>query len=297
MYIVMNRSSRILLLLLAGMVLFASCRTGKKVKGGNEPIEDSTTVAAVDTVAAPAVPPPSFPKPIIGKDKQAMIANAMPYWERILQYSTFSGKAKMHYEDDGQKQDFIANFRMVKDSAIWVSVSALGGIVTVARALVRPDSIFVLNYLQKDAYVMSAAQAGELLPVQMDFSVLQNLIIGEALSRDGMVVDVADFGSAINLHVMDARTIQQINYSKADSALRTLQMIANTGNGSVAAYIQYGSYEEVKQRYFANKRAININNNGKLIYMDMSFSNVDFDEELSLPFRIPKSYTLNPPMR
>lgn len=293
----MNRSSRYLFILLAGLVLLSACRSGKKVKGGNEPVTDSAAITDTVAVATPDVPPPSFPKPIIGKEKQELIAKAMPYWDRTFPYNTFSGKAKMHYEGDGQKQDFIANFRVVKDSAIWVSVSALGGIVTVARALVRPDSIFVLSYLEKNAYVMSANQAGALLPVQMDFGVLQNLIIGEALSKEGMVVDAADFGSAINLHVMDARTIQQANYTKVDSALRTLQMIANTGNGSVAAYIQYGNYEEVKKRNFAHKRAININNNGKLLYMDMSFSNVDFNEELSLPFRIPKSYTLNPPMR
>lgn len=292
----MNKNSRYLFILIAVVAVFASCRSGKKIKGAPS-VQDTSEYVVIDTVVEEQQSEKPFIKPVIGEGKQAMIASAMPIWEKRMQYATFSGKAKMHYEGDGQKQDFVANFRIIKDSAMWVSVSALGGMVNVARALVRPDSIFLISYLQKTAYAMSANQAGSLLPVQMDYSILQNLIMGEVLSHDGMVVDVADFGSTINLHVMDARTIQQIKYSKVDSALRTLQMITNNGQGSVAAFLQYGTYEKVQARDFAMRRAININNNGALIYLDMNYSNIEFDEEMRLPFKIPSTYTLNPPSR
>ncbi len=283
------------------LLLFTACKQGKKKGKGDVKVIDTAAIA-VDTLAERRNTPQieaerDFPEPVIGKEKQKMIANVMPLWERKLQYSTFSGKAKMHYEDARQKQDFNANFRVLKDSAIWVSVTALGGMVSVARALVTPDSIYLINYLQKTAYAMSAAQAGQLLPVQMDFDILQNLIMGDVLSRSGMLVDAVDFGAVFNLHVMDARTIQQINYSKADSTLQTLQMITNNGQGSVAAFIRLGNYEVVNNKRFASGRAININNNGDLLYMSMDFSKAEFDEELSLPFRIPSSYQLNPPLR
>lgn len=227
------------------------------------------------------------------KEKQQLMSESLPLWNKSLSYTTFSGRAKMHYEGMGQKQDFTTNFRVYKDSVIWASVSALGGMVNVARAVITKDSIFVVSYLEKKAYVMAIEETDKLLPAAVDYGIMQNFIIGEALSKSGNLVDVLEFGNLLNLQVMSNDIIQQVYFNKADSTMNSLQMIANKGRGSLAGMIQYGAYEKVDSRKFAKDRVINLNSDGMRYYMTMNFNKVSFDEELSFPFSIPSSYRVN----
>src|SRR3569833_85910 len=100
----------------------------------------------------------------------------------------------MHYASGDQKQEFVSHIRIRKDSVIWINVSAVGGMIQVARVFISPDSIFLVNYLLKEAHVLPIKDVSKLLPVSVDFKTLQNLIIGNALRNGGNATDVSDFG-------------------------------------------------------------------------------------------------------
>jgi hypothetical protein len=85
----------------------------------------------------------------------------------------------------GETQGFKATLRMRKDSAIWVSISpALG--IEVFRILITPDSLSMISkipdnkfYYQGGFEVLSA-----MLGTEIDFDMLQNLLVGNALGLD-----------------------------------------------------------------------------------------------------------------
>src|SRR3569832_1185450 len=64
-----------------------------------------------------------------------------------LSYNTFSGKAKTRLEINGSGYDVTLIIRIQKGKKIWVSVTAIAGI-EVARALITPDSLLVINKFQ-----------------------------------------------------------------------------------------------------------------------------------------------------
>lgn len=223
------------------------------------------------------------------EDREKVSERLQHIWNRSLNYNYFSGKAKMHYEGNGMKQDFTANFRIKKDEVVWVSIVALG-MVNVARAYITPDSIKAVYYLNKEVYQMRTEDAKKLLSVDLDFNTLQNLIIGNALDNSGKPINMADFGGALNLMVVGDQVSQQVTYNKTDTTLRTVQMVSNRGTVPFTGMIQYGSYELVDNKKFATKREININSDNKLHYLNMSFNNAEFGEEVSFPFSIPSNY-------
>ena len=85
-------------------------------------------------------------------------------------------KAKVSYRDEYTKQSFTAYVRMEKDKAIWMSFKKFG--FEAARALITPDSIFVLNRLNNEylAKPFSYAQREFRLPVGYDG--LQAMLLG-----------------------------------------------------------------------------------------------------------------------
>jgi len=283
----MNKYWIIGMLTLALMVNVSACKTFRigsfKKKGKKEVLKkvlsDTTTKPVVHT-------------PVITPEKQHLIEALSSLWAREANYRTFSGKAKMHYEGPAMKQEFTAHFRIKKDSIMWVNITALEGIVQVARVYITPDTIKMINYLNREATIMPMSQAVKLLPVPVDFSILENFVIGNALVRSGHITDADDLGNAWTIHVEDNNYLQQITYNKPDSTMRSGQMHTRNMNGP-QGISQYDNYSNVDGRKFSEDRTVHIQNNGQEYMLDMSFNKADFDIEQDYPFSIPGNYTIN----
>lgn len=285
--------SKIVAVAAAGLVIamgMSSCKMlkfGRKAKRRNVEVINTPPVAVLpDSTAAT-----DSAAMATNAEKSRLLTDLAPLWSTSIDYTTFSGKAKMTYEGKGQSNDFTANFRMRKDSVVWVSITAVGGIVNVAKALITPDSIKAVNYLQKEVYLMKFSDAGKLLPAAIDFATLQHFIIGNALMQNGQAVDATDFGGTWTVQMTADSFIQQLAFNKADSTMRTSQLRSVRESGP-AIIINYGNYSTPAGRRFADSRAINILNNNEQSYLDMNFSNVTFDQQLEYPFSVPSKYTV-----
>jgi len=85
----------------------------------------------------------------------------------------------------GETQGFKATLRMRKDSAIWVSISpALG--IEVFRILLTPDSLSLISKIPDNKYFYQGKfiVLSEILGTDIDFDMLQNLLLGNALGLD-----------------------------------------------------------------------------------------------------------------
>lgn len=277
-----------LFLLVVLVVLAAympSCRTGKKATHKKRETDTSIVSRPLDTSAIAVKPNKITP------EKQQLIDSLMPVWDNEIDFKTFAGKARMHYEAGDQKQDFTANIRVQKDKVIWVSATALGGIVQVARIYITPDSFKLVNYLEKSVTMMTLRQAESLLPTPMDYAILQNIIIGNVLNKTNQVTDAISFPGAWSMQAESPDYVQQVTYNKADSTIRSEQFRDKKAGGP-QAMIQYGNYVMADGRLFAFSRAINLSNAGVQYFLDMNYTNMDFDRVLEFPFSIPKNYLL-----
>jgi hypothetical protein len=282
----MSKNLLTVMMMFTALCYLSSCRIFKK--GSRKKVKADTTavINIPDTTVFVATP---LPTPAINPEKQQLIATLMPLWDKQIDFKTFTGKAKMHYEGKGEKHEFTAIIRMKKDQGIWVSVTALGGIVQVARVLVTPDSFKLINYLNKEYMVMSVSEAGRVLPAAVDFQVLQNLIIGNVLKHSGIPSDATEFGGSQMLEMQEADYIQQVTYNKADNTMRSLQ-VKSVAPGGFEGLIQYGGYGQVEGRTFPANRSVRIVNEGEQHLVDMDYNNASFDKDIDLPFSIPKGY-------
>ncbi len=295
----MNRTVLIWIPLL--LLVFASCKPGKKLARKNKAGTDSTIV---DTVAN--VPEPKIELFDVGEhvielpvDTAALVPEdriAGPTLEPLLNntvtFNTFKGKAKMTYIGGEMNQDFTANIRMARDSIIWIHITAGMGLVNVARILITPDSFSLVNYLDKSGMKLHISEANQMLPAQVDFKTLQSFIIGEVLQTPYQrVAGTSDMGDCWVVDIQGLNTNQVVNYSKTDSTIHSLQVLSV--NGGFAGVIQFDNYTIVSSRKFALNRDININSNNELHHVEMIFNNAGFDETFDFPFTIPDSYSLN----
>src|ERR1700752_3762669 len=126
---------RILLLLAIAALIIFSCRPTRKIQ---------TAIAKKDSVQVDD----SLKKST--EDSLAVIREGLENIKKnTIKYTTFSAKLNVDYRGtDGKNNNINANLRMYKDSAIWISITAILGIEGL-RAFITNDSVKILNKQDK----------------------------------------------------------------------------------------------------------------------------------------------------
>jgi Domain of unknown function (DUF4292) len=207
--------------------------------------------------------------------------------ESQVNFNTFSGKARTKLDIGGNSNDVTLNIRISKGQKIWVSVTAIAGI-EVARALITPDSILIINKLQGLYIRKPFDYVYRYTSRQIDYKALEAILVGNAMPQ------------LLNDHT----------YFQADSA-----GVALFGNLQELTYrLQVGHDMKVYQAYLLNKtegQYLQVTNSAfipsgnrtlpsqinmssvvgeKKIQVNLHYIKADFDLPLEYPFNIPSSY-------
>lgn len=95
----------------------------------------------------------------------------------------YSARAEVEVVGDDGSRSFKANLRVVNDSAAWISVvPALG--IEVARALLTPDSIKVLDKLNDRYFLGDIPAAKKKFGIQPSLDLFQQALLGRAVGLE-----------------------------------------------------------------------------------------------------------------
>ena len=264
-----------ILILIAGLAMLSSCRSTKKIQTVIAK-KDSVAIAALNSSADSLV----FMRNLYGKINATHI-----------NFNTFSAKVKVDFEgSDGKKNDFNAFVRIKKDSLLWVSINAALGIEAF-RVLITPDSVKVLNKLDKVIQLRSVSYLREVTRIPLTFKDLQKLIIGNPLYLDSNIISYKQEGQSVTLisvgelfkHLL---TVSSADYKPEHSKLDDVDNIR-----ARTADIRYSKYENKNGINFSTLRKVTVSEKTKLD-LELDFKQFDFNEELNFPFNIPRNYKL-----
>jgi hypothetical protein len=269
---------RLLLVLIAASLLMASCRSTRKIQ---------TAIAKKDSIPV-AITVPDQPR----EDSVAVIKDIMGKLNAgRIGFNTFSAKINVDYTGaDGKKYDVNAILRMQKDSAIWISITAIFGIEGL-RAYITEDSVKILNKQDKIYTARSVAYLQEVTQLPLDLHSLQDILIGNPVFVDSTIISYSRAGNTIsllsigewfkNLLTLDAEG--RVENSKLDDVDLSRSRTCN---------LSYAEYENKKGFPFSTKRRITVAEKSNLD-IKLDFKQYEFNETLSFPFSIPKNYKRN----
>ncbi|WP_421764228.1 DUF4292 domain-containing protein [Ekhidna sp.] len=93
------------------------------------------------------------------------------------QFKFFTAKAKFKFDDGEKDISATANFRIKKDSIIWLSITPGFGI-EVARVLMDTENVFVLDKLNKQYYEYTFDELSKEYDFDFNFKMIQSVILG-----------------------------------------------------------------------------------------------------------------------
>lgn len=211
--------------------------------------------------------------------------------KNYIDFNTFSAKVKVDFEgNDGKKSDFNAFIRLHKDSALWISINAALGIEAF-RVFITPDSVKVLNKLDKVAQLRSVEYLQEVTRIPLTFSDLQNVIIGNPIYLDSNIVSYKKEEASVSL--MSAGHLFKHLLTLSNDEYRPQFSKLDDADASRArtCLITYGDYENKNGIIFSTYRKITVSEKSKLDVV-LQFKQFDFNVPLNFPFSIPRNYKL-----
>lgn len=262
------------ILIITGLVIMESCRSTKKIQ---------TVIAKKDSSAVVITSNSHIDSLVYMRDLYNKVQR------NHIDFNTFSAKIKVNFEgSDGKKSDFNAFVRLKKDSLLWVSINAALGIEAF-RVLITPDSVKVLNKLDRIVQLRSVTYLREVTKIPLTFKDLQNLIIGNPLYLDSNIISYHQDVQTISLitvgqlfkHLL---TVNNTDYRLDHSKLDDVDELRNR-----TADIRYSKYENKNSLRFSTLRKITVSEKTKLD-LELDFKQFDFNEDLYFPFSIPKNY-------
>lgn len=203
-----------------------------------------------------------------------------------LDYDWFTAKLNGKVEMNGADTPIAANLRIRKDSVIWISVSALLGI-EVARIQITPDSLKLMNRINKTYWVADFAEADQLLGVSVNYKQLESALVGQISLGNQKLKSIISEGKYL-----------LFNKSKKENPQSKLwidnRFLVNTfllkDEIEQSFTIRYLDYEKHAQRWVPRKVNLVLANTEKQTEANFTYSKVGINIPKKVKFNIPDSY-------
>ncbi len=210
-----------------------------------------------------------------------------------LDFRTFSGRAKSRVEFGKDKQDFTLHVRVDRDKAVWMSMTATLVNYEVARVLITPDSIKIMNRLQSEYLVKPFDYIHKYTGKGLDFSMLQDILlanVNKKLLRTDLITVANTTDETQLVGVNDGLSFQySLNESKRPKVFR-LNTVGSKDN--LEAF--YSSFAAMTGYSFPQNQNLNLGADYISINAILNYNKVEFNEPVEMPFTVPAKYnTIN----
>ncbi len=203
-------------------------------------------------------------------------------------YHTFIGRTKANMSVNQEQYDATIHVRIIKDEAIWVSVTALLG-MEVARMKITQDSMLLLNRLQRSYLQKPFSYLTGYMGENIRFGDLQDLFTGNMparlLDRSSESV-LMQKGEGYSLAVKDDRSETE---AVVDKAFRTHRLFFNQ-NDDRHFHVGYTAYESFAGQRFPRDIDVTAKAGNLDMAVTMRYERIRYDESVEMPFSVPDSY-------
>lgn len=243
--------------------------------------------------------------------------------KNYLTYNTLSYRFNGEFSDSGKTTSFNGTIRIKKDSLIWVSLSVVLGI-ELARIQITKDSVYFMNKIKDEYFIREIDYISNSFQVDVNYEILQSIITNQIFlyaeedetineRRVEEVDDEPDPGVYRKTFIADTDSNQyvlktyrkrklkkHIKKNKPEIILQTFHVIPeiykisnvniNELNDKRELDISYSEFSPVDSVMIPYNLVINIKDKQKFVSLNLKYSKINLNTDISFPFTIPEKY-------
>lgn len=207
-----------------------------------------------------------------------------------LKFNTLSLKAKATLDIGGDANDVTMNFKMKDKETIWVSITALGGMAEVARALITPDSIKIMNRMKSEYLKKPFSYVYNFTNKQVNFNTLQAILTGNAMGE--FLTQQSDLKQESGVWVVSGSKAELDYKLLFNTLFKVAETNLNDAKNGQALKVTYADYQKLNESLFPSSLQIKTLSKAKKINIDLQFVKIDGNVPVDFPFNVPKRFTV-----
>ena len=217
---------------------------------------------------------------------------------------TVSGKADVRYKDKQHAVNLTVTFKVIRDSAIWMSFSPLLGI-EVSRVLLSCDSVKWMDRINSIYYSGGFDKLSEIAGIRIDYFLLENILLSsldEGFRLEAFLAE--EENEFVHLHNYTRKSFRQHKRNPSDSTELVLmdlwldkrfgriskQRVKETFRNKFFVDVEYIQYQQFQNILFPGQLSIWVGGENEM-RVSVKIEKFEINESVSLPFRIPEKYT------
>lgn len=259
------------------VLLTAACANVKKV----QVIQDALAVKVLPDAAALAEKA-RLDSLLMVKGIVTNIANTK------IGFSSMNAKFKIDYETSKNKDSYIANLSIQKDSCMYITIRGAMGVIGL-KAFINKDSIVLIFPLSKKTERHPLSYLQEVIKIPLSYRTIEDLVVGNPIFMDSIdLISYKVMNERLQVSLMGKLFKNLMILSEDNSKLVELKLDDVDMTKHRTCDINYSEHTLVKNIQFPLNRTISINAQTKLD-IGMEFKEFNFDEPLKYTFTIPKT--------
>lgn len=206
----------------------------------------------------------------------------------VANVKNFQTQAKLVTEVNGSPLNATATLVWVRDEAVWIAIRKFG--LEAVRALITPDSIKVLNRLEKTYSVRSVAALSKEYNLPGGFDLIQRTLLGQAWLVPDMQLQ-ADIKDEKHRLYGKLREVTADYQMAEGSFLLHKEMFGQLSEGRTMA-VGFENYQNVPDLgVFPMRRVLDaFSPETNQTRLELDFTNMEVNGTPSLRFEIPSHY-------
>jgi len=204
-----------------------------------------------------------------------------------VNFNTFSAKARTKLDINGNSNDVTLNIRIKKDQKIWVSITAIAGI-EVARAMITPDSIMVINRLQGLFIKKPFSYVWTFAGSHVNYKTIESLLLGNVIPE--LINDNGSFENVANQRILSGQLDEILYKVVFGGDLKVLQLNLSNQHAGQSLQVNNNGFNLVDNREIPTLIDIQSIVKDKKFQVNLHYIKIDFDQSMDFPFTIPSRY-------
>lgn len=208
------------------------------------------------------------------------------HYQNENNFKTLNGRIRISYSDGESSQNVSVSLRMEKDKAIWLS-APLG----IVKAYITPNRVSFYNKLENEYFDGDFSYLSNLLGTQVDFSILQNLLMGQAivdLREEKYTVDITE--DSYRLTPKLPGTLYKILFRVEPKNYKmSLQQLSQPLEKRLLQ-ISYENYQNIDNEILPNEIKIKALTKDHENNIELEYRNIELNGPINFPYSIPKGF-------
>lgn len=197
-------------------------------------------------------------------------------------FSTLALRGKAKINLSGKENDVNITIRIKDQEKIWVSVSAIIG--EVARVLITPDSIQIMNRLETTYTKKPFSFIHGFTNNKINFSVLQSILTGNTMNE--FVNDASAVSANQNAYIVNG-VLEELLYKFQYNTVKRLEQTELTDQkANQYLKVMYGNHQVYNGMMFPANINLNSEAGKNKIAVQIVFSTIEGNVPLEFPFTV-----------